>query len=65
MRALDNPAGFLAGIVASSLRIPADRPSITAPLANVSDEMNQRLQQSNRVTGKRIGGHLCIVATPK
>lgn len=64
MRRFDNPAAFLAGIAFKTLQ-PARPASIAAPLANVSDEMNARLQQNNRLTGKRIGGHLCIIATPK
>lgn len=61
---LDNPAAFLAGIAFNTLQ-PARPASIAAPLAHVSDEMNQRLQQTHRITGKVIGGHPCIVAIPK
>jgi hypothetical protein len=62
MRRFDNPAAFLAGIAFRTLAWP---PKTIAPLATVTDEMNQRLQQNNRLTGKRVGGHLCVVITPK
>ena len=62
MRRFDNPAAFLAGIAFRTLAGPQ---RTVAPLVNVTDEMNQRLQRDNRLTGKVIGGHPCVVITPK
>ena len=61
MRRFDNPAAFLAGIALRTLTSP--RPTIAAPA--VTDDTAKRLQKDHKLTGKRIGGHLCIVATPK
>lgn len=61
-----NTATFLAGLVMNSAkaRTTAVRQTI-APLGCVDDDMAKRLQKDHRLTGKRVGGHLCIIATPK
>lgn len=61
-----SPADFLAGIVLSTVAAQqAAMRQTVAPLNTMSEDMAERLQQGHRLTGKRIGGHLCIVATPK
>lgn len=59
MRRFENPAAFVPGIVLGGQR------KTIAPLETVTDSLVKRLQPGHRITGKRIGGHLCIVATPK
>lgn len=67
MRRFENPAAFLSGLVlrAASTQRAVMRKVLVAPLATMTDDMAARLRQDNRLTGKRIGGHLCVVATPK
>lgn len=66
MRAEESPAAFLAGLVLSTAKAHAAAVRQTiAPLHCVDDDMAKRLHKDHRLTGKRVGGHLCIIATPK
>lgn len=66
MKRLNNPAAFLSGLVLNTAKAHAAAVRQTiAPLGCVDDDMAKRLQKDHRLTGKRVGGHLCIIATPK